>query len=159
MMLLSRRAPATGSSLLLPLQHTVQLNPTSFMLGTSARFFAKSEASLFDERPEGISKQKWAALRKELNDRHFYRRKAMEASSRRERGIRAQLAGEMNRVQSIWDKIADINKLEGGEVSSNYIVQRESTDEKNPWRKYKFANMADYATWKEKNEEKYRKKL
>ena len=144
---------------MLPLQHTVQLNPTNFMLGTSARFFAKSEASLFDERPEGISKQKWAALRKELNDRHYYRRKAMEASSRRERGIRAQLAGEMNRVQSIWDKIADINKLEGGEVSSNYIVQRESTDEKNPWRKYKFANMADYATWKEKNEEKYRKKL
>ena len=67
------------------------------------------------------------------------------------------MAHDLNRVLSIQDKIADIQIKENG-VISNYILEKKPNSEE-PFRRYKFDSMADFATWKEKNDKYYEKKL
>ena len=67
--------------------------------------------------------------------------------------VEQKMAHEVNRVQSIQDKIADI-EIQGKGVVSNYILEKKSAKGE-PYRRYRFDSMAEYAEWKEKNE-KYR---
>ena len=78
--------------------------------------------------------------------------------SQRQRELDEKLAVSMNRVQSIWDKVSDIDKV-GDTVVSNYILQQKAPGPGAPLKRYEFGTMKDYADWKKKHLEKYRKKL
>jgi len=66
----------------------------------------------------------------------------------RERGIKSRLSTEINRVQSVWDKIADIDMLSDGKVQSNYLIQKMSLEEKSSYRKFVFESLTDFEKWK-----------
>ena len=78
--------------------------------------------------------------------------------SQRQRELDEKLAVSINRVQSIWDKVSDIDKV-GDTVVSNYILEQKAPGAGAPLRRYEFGTMKNYADWKKKHLEKYRKKL
>jgi len=122
----SRRLLAPSqTSYLLPTQQNLALASTSFLVGAPNRLFSDSTQS-FTKKPDGIGRDKWNVLSKELRDRQWYRHKTEISLRKHEQGVKTRLSTEINRVQSIWDKIADVNELADGTVSSNYILQKDS---------------------------------
>ena len=68
------------------------------------------------------------------------------------------MSDSINRVQSIWDKISDVEVTGNGKVQSNYIVEKKPGSDA-AFRKYQFGDMKDFADWKEKNQAQYKKNL
>jgi len=70
------------------------------------------------------------------------------------------MAHDVNRVQSIQDKISDID-FHGKSVVSNYILEKKDSTSTAPesLQRYKFDSVNDYVEWKEKNRAFYLSKL
>ena len=71
-----------------------------------------------------------------------------------------KMANDVNRVQSIQDKISDID-FHGKQVVSNYILEKKDSTSTTPesLQRYKFESVSDFVEWKEKNRAFYMSKL
>jgi len=106
------------------------------------------------KKPVGISKKRWDKLKGEIMARRLSNRKARDLTAT----SWDPSAQQVNKVQSIWDRISDIEIEENGKVSSNYILMEKSNPEM-PFRRYQFSSVSDYLDWKGKNEERYMNKI
>ena len=65
----------------------------------------------------------------------------------------------MNKVQSIWDKIDDVEVHQSGTVYSNYILEKKKGADDSKTRRFSFQSTEAYQDWKQKNRETYLKNL
>ncbi len=108
-------------------------------------------------KPSGLGRERWENLRSEMTKRQSSKEQAVEMLKTHSKEMEKKMAHDVNRVQSIQDKITDVD-LSGKAVISNYILEKNPVSGE-PFRRYKFDSMADYADWKEKNDKYYLKKL
>lgn len=62
-------------------------------------------------------------------------------------------------MQSVQDKLADIEVSGSGKVLSNYILEKKPGQAVDRLNRYSFDSLKDFAEWKERNAVKHQKNL
>ena len=129
------------------------------MIGICGPASTRAFSSIFKVKPEGIGQKRWETLKKEIVSRKNEKKRAELAYNTRRRTLKEEQSTGLNRVQSMWDKISDVDMM-GDCVVSNYILEKKpdrlGVEQYHP---YQFKNMTDFADWKESNAKQYDGKM
>ena len=75
-------------------------------------------------KPEGVGTKRWEVLRRDIKARAKVNRKARNLNASTWKAGDEQV----NKVQSVWDKINDVEVDTDGTVISNYILKEKWTE-------------------------------
>ena len=158
MFVISRRTLPLLSGAALPHQANLAMSQTSFLLGTPFRLSSSDNKNIMQQKPDGIGMSRWNQIKKELVGRAIEQQRTTSAIKRHQRELEEKLSNQLNKVQSIWDKIDDVEVQKDGKVVSNYIMEKKK-GESDAIRRFQFDSVKDFETWKEKNKKAYLKSL